>query len=301
MKIIVTGGAGFIGSHFINIFNKRYPEVEIVVVDKLTYAADINNICAAGFSFIHKDICDLTKKDLGEFEYLINFAAESHVDRSIVDGKPFLKTNVEGVFNLLEICRQNKKLRKFIQISTDEVYGDMDDYDIVEAATLDLPLFPSSYYSATKAAAEMLVLAANKTYGLPYIITRTTNNFGENQHPEKLIPVIIDCVKNKKSIPIYGDGKNIREWIYVKDNINCIIDLLNDEDTEGIYNIGSGDLKSNLDIIADIEQILNKRVDFEFVDDRKGHDKVYSINSDITPGINVSLTLYDYLLKQLLF
>ncbi len=301
MKIIVTGGAGFIGSHFINIFNKRYPEVEIVVVDKLTYAADINNICAAGYSFIHKDICDLTKKDLGEFEYLINFAAESHVDRSIVDGKPFLKTNVEGVFNLLEICRQNKKLRKFIQISTDEVYGDMDDYDIVEAATLDLPLFPSSYYSATKAAAEMLVLAANKTYGLPYIITRTTNNFGENQHPEKLIPVIIDCVKNKKSIPIYGDGKNIREWIYVKDNINCIIDLLNDEDTEGIYNIGSGDLKSNLDIIADIEQILNKRVDFEFVDDRKGHDKVYSINSDITPGINVSLTLYDYLLKQLLF
>ena len=301
MKIIVTGGAGFIGSHFINIFNKRYPEVEIVVVDKLTYAADINNICAAGYSFIHKDICDLTKKDLGEFEYLINFAAESHVDRSIVDGKPFLKTNVEGVFNLLEICRQNKKLRKFIQISTDEVYGDMDDYDIVEAATLDLPLFPSSYYSATKAAAEMLVLAANKTYGLPYIITRTTNNFGENQHPEKLIPVIIDCVKNKKSIPIYGDGKNIREWIYVKDNIYCIIDLLNYEDTEGIYNIGSGDLKSNLDIIADIEQILNKRVDFEFVDDRKGHDKVYSINSDITPGINVSLTLYDYLLKQLLF
>ena len=108
-------------------------------------------------------------------------------------------------------------------------------------------------------------------------------------------------VKNKKSIPIYGDGKNIREWIYVKDNINCIIDLLNDEDTEGIYKIGSGDLKSNLDIIADIEQILNKRVDFEFVDDRKGHDKVYSINSHITPGINVSLTFYDYLLKQLLF
>ena len=301
MRIIVTGGAGFIGSHFINIYNQKFPEVEIVVVDKLTYAADINNICAAGYSFIHKDICDLTKKDLGKFDYLINFAAESHVDRSIADGKPFLKSNVEGVYNLLDICRQNKKLKKFVQISTDEVYGDMDDYDIVESATLDLPLYPSSYYSATKAAAEMLVIAAGRTYNIPYLITRTSNNFGENQHPEKLIPVIIDCVKNKKSIPIYGDGKNIREWIYVKDNINCIIDLINDEDTEGIYNIGSGDLKSNLDIIADIEQILNKRVDFEFVDDRKGHDKVYSINSDITPGINVSLTLYDYLLKQLLF
>ena len=270
-------------------------------MDKLTYAANVNNISAAGYKFIYKDICDLTKKDLGKFDYLVNFAAESHVDRSIADGRPFLKSNVEGVYNLLDICKQNKKLKKFVQISTDEVYGDMDDYDVVDAATLDLPLYPSSYYSATKAAAEMLVLAANRTYNIPYLITRTSNNFGENQHPEKLIPTIIRCIKQNKSIPIYGDGKNIREWIYVKDNVNAIIDLLDNPISEGIFNIGSGDTKSNLDIIADIENILDKRVNFEFVEDRKGHDRIYSINSDGTPNIKNTLTLYDFLLRELVF
>ena len=300
MRIIVTGGAGFIGSHFVNMYNEKHPEVEIVVVDKLTYAANVNNISAAGYKFIYKDICDLTKKDLGKFDYLVNFAAESHVDRSIADGRPFLKSNVEGVYNLLDICKQNKKLKKFVQISTDEVYGDMDDYDVVDAATLDLPLYPSSYYSATKAAAEMLVLAANRTYNIPYLITRTSNNFGENQHPEKLIPTIINCIKSKKPIPIYGDGLNVRGWIHADDNCENIYNLMIGG-YYGIYHIGTDESYTNLEIIGIIEKILNKRVNFEFIEDRKGHDRLYALDSSETPNLVINNSLPDYLLKELIY
>lgn len=300
MRIVVTGGCGFIGSHFINLLATKGSDIEILVVDKMTYAADINNIVSANYRVLQKDICDLTLEDLGHYDYLVNFAAESHVDNSIKDGRPFVRTNVEGTFNLLELARQNPNLQKFIQISTDEVYGDMDDYILIDEADTELPLQGSSYYSATKASADLLVQAAGRTYGLRYLITRTCNNYGENQHKEKLIPTIINCIKNNKPIPIYGDGLNIREWIYANDNCENIFNLMIGG-YEGIYHIGSGERHTNLEIIGLIENILNKRIDFEFVEDRKGHDRIYALNSDETPNLILNNTLENYLRKELLF
>tara|TARA_R110002167_G_scaffold2537_7_gene12782 strand:- start:2164 stop:3066 length:903 start_codon:yes stop_codon:yes gene_type:complete len=300
MKVVVTGGCGFIGSHFVNLLSSKELDIEILVVDKMTYAADINNIIASNYRILQKDICDLTVDDLGHYDYLVNFAAESHVDNSIKDGKPFVKTNVEGTFHLLELARQNLNLQKFVQISTDEVYGDMADYLKVNEATPEFPLYGSSYYSATKASSDLLVQAAGRTYGLNYIITRTVNNYGENQHSEKLIPTIIDCVKNDKPIPVYGDGKNIREWIYANDNCENIFNLMIGG-YEGVYHIGSGERYSNIEIIGVIEQILDKRIKFDFVEDRKGHDKIYKLDSRLTPKLYLSNTLENYLTKELLF
>ena len=194
MRIVVTGGMGFIGSHFVrHVFNFD-EDIKILVVDKLTYAANKNNLKGVTYEFINRDICNVKASDLGEYDYLINFAAESHVDNSIEDGRPFVRTNVEGTFNLLEVARQNPNLKKFIQISTDEVYGDMLDYGPEIEATTDFNLIGSSYYSSTKASADLLVQAAGRTYGLPYLITRTCNNYGKNQHQEKLLPTIFNCI-----------------------------------------------------------------------------------------------------------
>jgi dTDP-glucose 4,6-dehydratase len=300
MRIVVTGGCGFIGSHFVNLLATKGSDIEVLVVDKMTYAADINNIISANYKILQKDICDLTLEDLGHYDYLVNFAAESHVDNSIKDGRPFVRTNVEGTFNLLELARQNPNLQKFIQISTDEVYGDMADYIIIDEADTELPLQSSSYYSATKASSDLLVQAAGRTYGLRYLITRTCNNYGENQHKEKLIPTIINCIKNNKPIPIYGDGLNVREWIYANDNCENIFNLMIGG-YEGIYHIGSGERYSNLEVIGLIEDILNKRIDFEFIEDRKGHDRIYALNSDETPNLILNNTLENYLRKELLF
>lgn len=297
MRIVVTGGAGFIGSHFINLLNKIAPDTEVVLVDKLTYAADLGNI-KHKVKFIKKDICNITEKDLGKYDYLVNFAAESHVDNSIIDGKPFVRTNVEGTYNLLEVARKNSNLKKFLQISTDEVYGDMDDYGSSVLADTSYPLIGSSYYSSTKASADLLVQAAGRTYGLPYLITRTCNNYGENQHTEKLLPKIINCVKSSKTIPIYGDGNNTREWIYADDNAYTIYNLLVGS-YEGIYNIGSGERYTNLEIVQIIEELLNTRVNYEFVEDRKGHDKRYGLDSTKTPYILQKQTLKNYLKEQL--
>ena len=170
MRIVVTGGAGFIGSSFVNLLGEK--GYEVLVVDNLTYAGDLENICSVNYRVLVKDICDVTADDLGEYDYLINFAAESHVDNSIEDGRPFVRTNIEGTFNLLELARKNKNLKKFIQISTDEVYGDLKDLKM-RYAQEQSPLRPSSYYSSTKAAADMLVQACARTYNLPYLITRT--------------------------------------------------------------------------------------------------------------------------------
>ena len=290
MRIIVTGGAGFIGSHFINLIGKNNPTVEIVLVDKLTYAANLNNLTHQ-VKFIKKDICDVVAEDLGVYDYLINFAAESHVDNSIKDGKPFVRTNVEGTFNLLEVARQNPHLKKFVQISTDEVYGDMDDYDSLTLADETFPLIGSSYYSATKASSDLLVQAAGRTYGLPYLITRTCNNYGENQHQEKLLPTIINCIKNNIPIPVYGDGLNVREWIHADDNSAFIWDLIQN-DASGIHNISSGERYTNLDIIKMIENILGRKVEFKFVEDRKGHDRRYGLVSKHSIPLNYSLSRY---------
>lgn len=288
MRIVVTGGAGFIGSSFINYLKEKY-ECEILCVDKLTYAANKDNI-KYNVEFLKKDICDVTPKDLGDYDYLVNFAAETHVDNSILNGRPFVRTNVEGTFNLLECARQNKSLKKFIQISTDEVYGDMEDhFSSNHSAPETDPIKPSSYYSATKAASDLLVMSANRTFGLPYLITRTCNNFGEHQNSEKFLPKIYQCVKNEKEIPVYGNGTQIRQWIYVDDNVKILVDLMfDDRAINNVYNISSNIEYKNIDIINIIGEILGKEVKYKFVPDRLGHDRAYRIRTqalDVLHGV----------------
>ena len=306
MKIVVTGGAGFIGSAFINHLLDNF-ECDVLCVDKLTYAGRRMNL-KHNVSFLQKDICDVTADELGDFDYMVHFAAESHVDNSIKNGLPFVRTNVEGTFNLLEISRKNKNLKKFIHISTDEVYGDMDEHIAINhTATEDDSLKSSSYYSATKAASDMLVLSANRTYGLPYLITRTCNNFGEHQFEEKFLPTIARSISEGKPIPVYGDGLQVREWMYVYDNVKVICDLMfDDEIVNTTYNIGTTFRVTNLDIIKNISYILNKEVDVKYVEDRLGHDRKYGLNCTklreyyITKNGEVPkfLNLFDYLDRQ---
>lgn len=277
-RIIVTGGLGFIGSEFVN-YVMEHTNHEVVVLDKMTYAANIDNI-KRPFHLIKKDICEVTQDDLGDYDYIVNFAAETHVDNSILNGRPFVETNVMGTFNLLELARKNNKLKKFLQISTDEVYGDMEDNDNYNRiATEEFPMKASSYYSATKASSDMLVISAHRTYGLPYLITRTCNNFGEHQNNEKFIPKIIQSIKDDKEVPVYGDGTQVREWIHAYDNVKRIYTLLVSDEVNEIYNIGSGERYQNIEIIKMIGEILGKDVKFKYVEDRLGHDKRYSLNS----------------------
>ena len=279
MRVVVTGGAGFIGSAFINHLLDNF-ECDVLCVDKLTYAGSRTNI-KHNVSFLQKDICDVTSDELGEFDYMVHFAAESHVDNSISNGLPFVRTNVEGTFNLIEISRKNKGLKKFIHISTDEVYGDMDEHFAINyTAKEEDDLKPSSYYSATKAASDMLVLSANRTYGLPYLITRTCNNFGEHQFEEKFLPTIARSIKEGKPVPVYGDGKQVREWMYVYDNVKVICDLMFDDTVVNqVMNVGTGFRVTNLDIINKIASILNKEVQIKHVEDRLGHDRKYGLYS----------------------
>ena len=306
MKIVVTGGAGFIGSAFINHLLDNF-ECDVLCVDKLTYAGRMMNI-KHNVSLLQKDICDVTADELGDFDYIVHFAAESHVDNSIKNGLPFVRTNVEGTFNLLEISRKNKNLKKFIHISTDEVYGDMDEHIAINhTATEDDSLKSSSYYSATKAASDMLVLSANRTYGLPYLITRTCNNFGEHQFEEKFLPTIARSISEGKPIPVYGDGLQVREWMYVYDNVKVICDLMfDDEIVNTTYNIGTTFRVTNLDIIKNISYILNKEVDVKYVEDRLGHDRKYGLNCTKLREYYITkhgempkfLNLFDYLDRQ---
>ena len=291
MRIIVTGGMGFIGSHFIKYVFNINQNIKFLVIDNLTYAGNRDNLNGVTYEWLQKDICNITANDLGEYNYLINFAAESHVDNSIKDGRPFVRTNVEGTFNLLEVARQNPNLKKFIQISTDEVYGDMLDYGIEVKATTNFNLIGSSYYSATKASADLLVQSAGRTYGIPYLITRTCNNYGKNQHQEKLLPTIINCVKNNIPISVYGDGLNIREWIHADDNSKAIFDFML-SDIFGVQNIGSGERYTNLEIIGIVKNILNKPIKFNFVEDRKGHDRIYALVSNYKGKLNYTLKKY---------
>ena len=267
-RMLITGGCGFIGSHFTD-FQMGYVDMEVIVVDKLTYASNIDYL-PEGAKLIKKDINDLTYDDIGEIQYCVNFAAESHVDNSIDDGSPFVKTNVNGTFNLLELCRQMKNFKKFVQISTDEVYGDVKEPSIETDV-----LKPSSYYSATKAAADQIVLAAGKTYELPYLITRSCNNYGDRQHEEKFLPKLFKCYKEQMAFPLYGDGLNRREWIWVGDNIRIIDLLTHSPNHYGIYNIGTGDIWCNVDIVDEVSILTNGEVNFQQVDDRLGHDRAY--------------------------
>ena len=269
-KIIVTGGLGFIGSRFVKLCLSKGHDVKII--DKATYAANLDRL-ETNIGYFRKDICDVTSDEIKGYDYIVNFAAETHVDNSITDGRPFIRSNVEGVFNLLEQSRKTN-IKKFIQISTDEVYGDIEKGESDE----DHPIHPSSYYSATKASADMLVKSACRTYGLPYIITRTCNNYGPGQHEEKFIPKLEKCLQENKPIPVYTPGTQTREWIHVDDNCKAIYNLMVSNKVNDIYNIGSGERYNNLEVIDILDK--DNKANIELVTDRKGHDKRYALNSN---------------------
>lgn len=301
MRIIVTGGFGFIGSEFVNTIGRKNPNAEVLVVDNLTYAADASRVNVPNIDFLNMDICDVTAEDLGSYDYIVHFAAESHVDNSIKDGKPFVRTNVEGTFNLLECARQNKDLKKFIHISTDEVYGDMDEVWWHGESDETFGLKGSSYYSATKAASDLLVEAAGRTFGLPYMITRTCNNYGSKQNAEKFIPKIMKSIAEDLTIPVYGDGKQIREWIDVEDNTQILYNLMLSEEQGEVYNIGSGERYENIEIVNMIGEMLGKKPKFEFVADRLGHDRKYAVDSSKVRGLYpewINLSFKEFLLEQ---
>lgn len=282
MKIVVTGGAGFIGSHFIKYILKKYPDYEVLNIDKLTYAGNPENLKEVenhpNYKFLKADICDRNIEDVIDgYGVIVNFAAESHVDRSIQEPEAFLKTDIMGTFNLLEITRE-KKIQRYIQISTDEVYGSADQGQVFSENS---PLNPSSPYSASKAAADLLVLSYYKTYKTPAMVIRSTNNYGPNQYPEKFIPLFITNAIEDQYLPLYGDGKNIRDWLFVIDNCRGI-DIILHKGKEGeIYNIAGGNERENIFIAKKILEYLGKPESLiKFVEDRPGHDRRYSISCE---------------------
>ena len=287
MIFLITGGAGFIGSNFLNLMVNKYPNDTYICFDKLTYAGNLENLDKIkdkpNFKFIKGDITSIDDVEnvfkSYKLDYVINFAAESHVDRSINNPNIFLDTNIMGVATLLNACVKYG-IKRFHQVSTDEVYGDLP-LDKPELLFNELsPLKPSSPYSASKASADLLCLAYHRTYNLPLTISRCSNNYGPYQYLEKLIPLMIDNAKNNKKLPIYGDGLNVRDWIYVDDH-NLAIDLIVRNAKDGsIYNIGSNNEKNNLFIIKTILKELGKDESLiSYVPDRKGHDRRYAIDS----------------------
>jgi len=279
-RYLVTGGAGFIGSNFIRFLMQRYDQtVQITNLDKLTYAGNLENLTdieqRSNYRFIKGDICDsrLVAQIMPDIDVVVNFAAESHVDRSIGQPDDFIKTDVYGAFVLLEAARKNK-IKKFIQISTDEVYGSIINGSFKETDALE----PSSPYSASKAGADRLAFSYYVTYKLPVIITRCSNNYGPWQYPEKLIPLFVTNALEDKSLPIYGDGLNVRDWIYVLDHC-AAVDFLIEHGLDGqVYNIGAGNELTNLQITDTILKMLNKPQSLKtFVQDRLGHDRRYSV------------------------
>jgi dTDP-glucose 4,6-dehydratase len=282
MRLLVTGGAGFIGSNFIRHMFGSHPDYEIINLDLLTYAGNLNNLKGIdrnpNYTFIKGDICDrdLLRATLDRFDIdaIVHFAAESHVDRSIADASAFVRTNVLGTQNLLEGARLHD-IPRFIHISTDEVYGSTTGGSFRESDILA----PSSPYSASKAGSDLLALSYYTTYNLPVIITRCTNNFGPSQHPEKLIPRFVTNLIEGKKVPIYGSGKNVRDWIYVKDHCQAVEFLLERGRFGEIYNIGGGNERTNLAITDLILKLLEKDSSMiEFVTDRPGHDFRYSLD-----------------------
>jgi dTDP-glucose 4,6-dehydratase len=281
MKILITGGLGFIGSNFIKMMLNKYPDYDVTNLDKVTYAGNPENLkdiaSNKNYHFSKGDICDsdvVDKLSVGK-DTIINFAAESHVDRSIADPKEFVRTDILGTYNLLEAAKNNK-ISKFLQISTDEVYGSIEKGSFTEESLIK----PNSPYSASKAGADLMVIAFNKTFGLPTLITRSSNNFGPYQYPEKLIPLLITNLIEGKKIPIYGDGMNVRDWIYVLDNCEGIDAVLHKGKIGEIYNIGGGNEKPNIEIVKFLLKELSKyESEIEFVKDRRGHDRRYSLDS----------------------
>lgn len=287
MTILVTGGAGFIGCNFIAYMMEKYPDYRIICVDVLTYAGDLSRLGTfmddSRFRFEKLDICDregifaLFEKE--HPDVVVNFAAESHVDRSIVDPSVFLKTNVLGTGVLLDACREFG-VKRFHQISTDEVYGDLplDRPDL--RFTEDSPLCPSSPYSSSKAAADLLVMSYHRTYELSVSISRCSNNYGPYQFPEKLIPLMVEKALKDEPLPVYGDGKNVRDWIHVLDHCSAIDVILHKGKIGEVYNIGGNTENTNIDIVRRICKKLGKPESLiTYVEDRKGHDLRYAIDA----------------------
>jgi len=281
MKLLVTGGVGFIGSNFIRHIRHEHRDWEITNLDKLTYAGNLENLKdiqdQPGYHFVKGDIADrnLVDKLLSQgADVIVNFAAESHVDRSILDASPFIETNVKGTQVLLEGVKKHG-IQRFIQVSTDEVYGSIDSGYFIEES----PLSPNSPYSASKAAADLLCRAYFKTHRLPAIITRCTNNFGPYQFPEKLIPLAVTNALEDKPIPVYGDGLNIRDWIFVDDHCRALDAVIQKGQLGEIYNIGGGNEKTNLELIHKLLELLDKpRSLMQFVTDRPAHDRRYALD-----------------------
>ncbi len=288
MTVVITGGAGFIGSNFIYYMLEKHPSYRIVCLDSLTYAGNLSTLDRAmenpKFRFVKVDIRDRNSVySLFEQErpdIVVNFAAESHVDRSIEDPQIFLETNIIGTSVLMDASRKYGVMR-FHQVSTDEVYGDLplDRSDLFFTETT--PIHPSSPYSSSKASADLLALAYHRTYGLPVTISRCSNNYGPYQFPEKLIPLMIINALNDKRLPIYGNGLNVRDWLYVEDHSSAIDLIIHKGRVGEIYNVGGHNEKRNIDIVRLICKELGKSDSLiEYVADRKGHDKRYAIDSD---------------------
>lgn len=281
MKILITGGAGFIGSNYVKeLISNNSTWSQIVILDSLTYAGTLTNLDFAlnneRIKFIKGDIRDenLLSGLMSDVHTVIHFAAESHVDRSILDPNNFVSTNVLGTANLLKFALKFN-VRKFLHISTDEVYGSIKKGSWTEKS----PLQPNSPYSSSKASSDLLSISYWKTFGLPVIVSRCSNNFGSNQNIEKLIPLAITNLLDDQPVPIYGNGLNIRDWLHVSDHCRAINSLLENGKPGEIYNIGGGTEKTNLEIVQMILAVLNKNKDsIEFVNDRKGHDFRYSVN-----------------------
>jgi dTDP-glucose 4,6-dehydratase len=280
-RILVTGGAGFIGANFIHYWLKEQGG-EVVNLDLLTYAGNLENLADVErdprYRFVRGDIADRELVDglLDEVEAVVNFAAESHVDRSIHDAGAFIQTNVAGTQVLLEAARR-RGLSRFLQVSTDEVYGSLGP---TGAFTEETPLAPNSPYAASKAAADLVVRAYHHTYGLDAVITRCSNNYGPYQFPEKLLPLMVTNALEGKELPVYGDGLNVRDWIHVRDHCRAIALVLAEGRAGEVYNVGAGEERANLDLVREILRLLGQRETLiRFVADRPGHDRRYAINS----------------------
>ncbi len=285
MRILVTGGAGFIGSNFIRHMLTTHPEHTITNLDKLTYAGNLENLNdienLPSYAFFKADICSKNLIDSLEFDAIINFAAESHVDRSILDASPFLQTNVIGTQSLLESAK--KRNCRMLHVSTDEVYGSIDKGFFTEES----PIMPNSPYAASKASSDLLVRAYHETFGMDLSITRCSNNYGPYQFPEKLIPLVISSALQGKAIPVYGDGLNVRDWIHVNDHCRAIDLVFHRAKAGDIYNIGGRNEQKNIDIIKSLLAIIAAKTGADknalfslitFVRDRPGHDRRYAID-----------------------
>lgn len=281
--LLVTGGAGFIGSCFIRHIINKYKDYKVINLDALTYAGNIENLDDIkdnpNYTFVRGNICDkkLVRELINESDCVVNFAAESHVDRSISSPEIFIETNIQGTLNLLQASKE-LGIERFLQVSTDEVYGSLGKDGYFYETT---PIAPNSPYSASKASADMLVRAYRETYNMPVLNTRCSNNYGPYQYPEKLIPLFISKLKKGEKVPVYGDGLNVRDWLYVYDHCQAIDTVLHQGKVGEIYNIGGHNEKTNLEITRLILNAMGKDdSSIEYVPDRLGHDKRYAISND---------------------